>query len=174
MVTVLNSEKRGRRASVFASIAAAIVVAVAIFVLTNQATDISAEESSFVNDLLIGVFGADSQFYDPQEKLWLGLSVRRWAHVVEFWALGLFVSLASVLVRRGKSPVVSGAYAVGICAICSLTDQLHKLLVPGRHFDWLDLPLDALGYCVATAIVVIIVAVHASISSSRAKRRSTL
>lgn len=41
---------------------------------------------------------------------------------------------------------------VAFCLLCSLGDQTHKLFVPTRHFDVLDLPFDALGYLLGIAL----------------------
>ena len=71
----------------------AVAVAVAIFVLTEQAPAVTSAESSWVNDLLIGLFG-DTGLYDPATGLWAGIGIRHWAHTAEFGALGLCVALA--------------------------------------------------------------------------------
>ena len=48
-------------------------------------------------------------------------------------------------------------YVLGVmaCAAVSFADQYHKLYVPGRHFDRLDLLLDASGYIPAITCVFI-------------------
>ena len=38
------------------------------------------------------------------------------------------------------------------------TDQVHKIFVPGRHFDMIDLGFDAAGYITAMLLVLLIVA----------------
>lgn len=55
--------------------------------------------------------------------------------------------------------------AVAFCALCSLADQTHKLFVPGRHFDLIDLGFDAAGYLVARALVL------AAMRAARAMKR---
>lgn len=42
---------------------------------------------------------------------------------------------------------------LGISMAASFADQYHKLSVPGRHFDKLDLVLDASGYVGAIVVV---------------------
>lgn len=97
-----------------------------------------------------------------------GLSVRQQAHVVEFALLGGVVAL-NVLAwgsgwahRRGQSGRIRVwrtwlmyALSMLVCAAASFADQYHKLYVPGRHFDKLDLFLDASGYTAAVTCVFI-------------------
>ena len=131
----------------------AATVAVAIFALTSQTPEVTSAESSFVNRLLVGLFGWIPGLYDPATGLWLGIGIRYWAHAVEYGVLGLFVALAA---RSAMEPrvVAAGAVALAICAGFSLFDQCHRLFVPGRHFDWFDLAMDALGYGVAIMVVM--------------------
>ena len=41
------------------------------------------------------------------------------------------------------------------CAACSVGDQVHKIFVPGRHFDVIDLGFDAAGYVTAMLLVLL-------------------
>ena len=41
------------------------------------------------------------------------------------------------------------------CAACSVGDQVHKIFVPGRHFDVIDLGFDAAGYVIAMLLVLL-------------------
>lgn len=43
-----------------------------------------------------------------------------------------------------------------LCMAVSVLDQSVKVLVPIRHFDWTDIPLDVVGSLVGIGIVVII------------------
>lgn len=97
-----------------------------------------------------------------------GLSVRQQAHVVEFALLGGVVAL-NVLAwmsgwahRRGQfgrlriwRTWLMYALSMSACASASFADQYHKLYVPGRHFDKLDLFLDASGYIMTVTCVFI-------------------
>lgn len=158
-MTGTSNDNRRLRIATVAALACAALVAAAIFALTEQAPDATSAESSFVNDLLVSLLGGVPGLYDPQTELWLGIHVRHWAHAVEFGALGLFVALAVLLARWRRPLVPTAATSLAVCACCSLADQCHKLFVPGRHFDWFDLVMDALGYGVSVAVVVAVAAV---------------
>ena len=79
---------------------------------------------------------------------------RNAAHVVEFGFVGLFASASAVLLlgrRAGERTLIGSTPA--FCAVSSLTDQVHKLFVPGREFELVDLLLDAIGYVGAITLV---------------------
>jgi len=97
-----------------------------------------------------------------------GLSVRQQAHVVEFALMGGVVALNVLAWMSGWAHRRSPRghiriwrtwlmYALGVmaCAAVSFADQYHKLFVPARHFDKLDLLLDASGYIPAITCVFI-------------------
>ena len=98
-----------------------------------------------------------------------GLSVRQQAHVVEFAIMGGVVALNALAWMSGWAHRRSSRGHIRIwrtwfmyaltavsCAAVSFADQYHKLFVPGRHFDKLDLLLDASGYIPAITCVFIV------------------
>lgn len=105
-----------------------------------------------------------------------GLSVRQQAHVVEFALMGGVVALNALAwmsgwahrrssrghIRIWRTWLMYALTAVS-CAAVSFADQYHKLYVPGRHFDKLDLLLDASGYIPAITCVFIVWSVGSAI-----------
>lgn len=82
-----------------------------------------------------------------------GKSFRRFAHIIEFGAVGLFAALSALLLlgdRFSLHQLAPGCLV--FCMLNSLLDQLHKLFVPGREFDVIDLGLDAIGYTLAISL----------------------
>lgn len=90
------------------------------------------------------------------EPTWCGLTIRRLAHVAEYALLGLAVT-ACALVLWGATPRAV-VVAVCFCFAVSLADELHKIFVPGRHFDAADLALDAGGYLPAVLLCTVVAA----------------
>ena len=89
-------------------------------------------------------------------RLWMGANIRRVAHTVEFFFVGLFASLVAVCLDKRVSPTRLRCVSVlAFCAVCSVGDQVHKIFVPGRHFDMIDLGFDAAGYVVAMLLVLL-------------------
>lgn len=90
-------------------------------------------------------------------RMWMGTNIRRVAHTVEFFFVGLFASLAVVCLGECL-PCARFRYALAalFCAVCSVGDQVHKIFVPGRHFDMIDLGFDAVGYVTAMLLVLLV------------------
>lgn len=98
-----------------------------------------------------------------------GIDIRHQAHMVEFGLMGGIIAL-NVLAwmsgwaqrRDGRARIHLGRVGLmlllstGLCLLASLSDQFHKLSVPGWHFDTWDLVFDASGYL--TAVVVVFIA----------------
>lgn len=89
-------------------------------------------------------------------RMWVGTNVRRVAHTVEFFFVGLFASVVVVCFSKHPWSVCSRCVPVLLfCAVCSVGDQVHKIFVPGRHFDVIDLGFDAAGYVTAMLLVLL-------------------
>ena len=90
-------------------------------------------------------------------RMWMGTNIRRLAHTVEFFFVGLFASLAVVCLDKRVSPTRLWRVSVlAFCVVCSVGDQVHKIFVPGRHFDMIDLGFDAAGYIAAMLLVLLV------------------
>ena len=63
-------------------------------------------------------------------RLWMGANIRRVAHTVEFFFVGLFAS-ATVACTGECLPCARFRYALALlfCAVCSVGDQVHKIFV---------------------------------------------
>lgn len=160
-----------RKTMFWISVALAIGVFSIIFVLTEQTPVQTSALSSAVNEAVVahhdngmGAGVAASSNAEPTASsgvisdlgtaLLSYASVRKWAHTVEFLALGFPVSLAFIFwwgKPRGLLSRVPLAFL--LCVFASLFDQTHKLFVPGREFDAGDLLFDLLGYGLAVLIV---------------------
>ena len=92
-------------------------------------------------------------------RLWMGANIRRVAHTVEFFFVGLFAS-AAVACLGERLPCARFRYVLALlfCAVYSVGDQVHKIFVPGRHFDVIDLGFDAAGYVTAMLLVLLVAA----------------
>lgn len=90
-------------------------------------------------------------------RMWMGANIRRVAHTVEFFFVGLFAS-TTVACLGERLPCARFRYALDalFCAVCSVGDQVHKIFVPGRHFDMIDLGFDAAGYVTAMLLVLLV------------------
>lgn len=78
--------------------------------------------------------------------------LRKGAHIFEFLCLGITTMFGVINSWDRKLIHIS----IAICLGVSLLDQTIKKFVPGREFDWMDLPLDFFGYTVGSCMVLFI------------------
>ena len=118
-------------------------VLVAIYVLARQDTA-GTEHLAWRTEQLLARLFPPTGTGEIGEPTWLGLTIRRLAHIVEYALLAAVVIVAALVLvgPDGKAVAVAGIF----CFAASLADELHKTRVPGRHFDTQDLVLDAFGY----------------------------
>lgn len=135
----------------------------AVYYLTQQSVGqtISTQERA----VLLFPFAFPQHYHN---RLWLYLqlnSPRRMAHIYEFGFLGLFATLTALTApwpQRGGAHLPLdrvGTRMVGsvlFCSVISFLDQVHKIFVNSRHFDALDLRLDAIGYVSAALVVSVL------------------
>lgn len=132
-------------------------------VVEGQATGVQAADATGEAQTENGMTGgADSAASNVRSgrlasiRMWVGTNVRRVAHTVEFFFVGLFASVVVVCFSRRPWSVCSRCVPVLLfCAACSVGDQVHKIFVPGRHFDVIDLGFDAAGYVTAMLLVLL-------------------
>lgn len=128
----------------------------------GRAADVrpDAAQESHAGDAVEGADSTTATVHpDPLApvRLWMGANIRRVAHTVEFFFVGLFASLAAVCLDKRVSPTrLRCVPLLAFCAVCSVGDQVHKIFVPGRHFDMIDLGFDAAGYVVAMLLVLLV------------------
>ena len=74
---------------------------------------------------------------------WITENTRRLGHVPEYFLQGCAMYPALKVTVPSRRNVY---WAFAACLLVSLADQTLKALIPVRHFDLLDLPMDLLGY----------------------------
>lgn len=131
-------------------------------VVEGRAADVrpDAAQESQAGDAVEGADSTTAAVHpDPLApvRLWMGANIRRVAHTVEFFFVGLFASAAAACLGECL-PCARFRYVLAalFCAVCSVGDQVHKIFVPGRHFDMIDLGFDAVGYVTAMLLVLLV------------------
>lgn len=149
----------GRRSvAKWLALAGLVAALAAIYTLTEQSSrDTMALTESTVHGVAAIAGGAAGGAGQAAQDLsgWVG-PARRAAHVVEYLVVGALSALTAVLwLGERLLPRVLVALTLGFCFVASLLDQTHRLFVPGREFDALDLALDAAGYLAAAGAVLL-------------------
>ena len=149
------------------SVVLLVVTLASIWILTEQNVEgraagvrPDAAQESQAGDAVEGADSTTATVHpDPLApvRLWMGANIRRVAHTVEFFSVGLFAS-ATVACLGERLPCARFRYVLAalFCAVCSVGDQVHKIFVPGRHFDMIDLGFDAAGYVTAMLLVLLV------------------
>lgn len=99
-----------------------------------------------------GIFWMSSQSLDELPRMPVS-GLDKAAHMVLYGGLAAVVSLG--IRRSGKpiQPVVQILAPAGFCLLYGLTDEIHQLFIPNRHFDLLDLVADAGGAAAVQAVL---------------------
>ena len=79
--------------------------------------------------------------------------IRKLGHIIEYGLLGIASGIEFIDCFKGFKGTV---LAIGLCITVSVLDQVVKIFVPIRHFDWTDIPFDIAGAVLGIGIVVII------------------
>lgn len=115
----------------------------AILTLTFQSQSETSSLSFAFRKLLLKLFGLS---WNEGKKYWWFESahLRKIAHTIEYFALGLAVRIA---LRK-----IKWYWCAGICFLISFVDQIVKFFLPTREFDVVDMAYDATGYLFAMVV----------------------
>ena len=79
--------------------------------------------------------------------------IRKLGHVLEYGLLGIASGIAFIdFGHRFKGTAI----ALSLCLTVSVLDQVSKIFVPIRHFDWTDIPFDIVGGIIGIGIVLVV------------------
>ena len=112
--------------------------------LTLQSAQGTTALSDWCRDALLKVLPEGSRAAE-----WVNLNIRRLGHVPEYFLLGVTVYGAMKSSFPGKKAFW---WSIAACAAVSLGDECLKAILPTRHFDIQDMPMDMIGYTLGTAL----------------------
>lgn len=133
-----------------------LAVMLLIFFFSGQNGDDSSEMSSRAAQLL-SLLHID-WLVTPDMVHGIGISVRKWAHIYVYMALGItsFMWIGTwpfaIWKRVGLAAV--------ICCLYSATDEFHQTFIPGRCGTWRDMIYDGTGWAAGIALVLILIVVR--------------
>lgn len=108
-----------------------------IFWLSSRTAEQSSQQSSFVLNRLIALFG-DNIFTD--------FIVRKAAHCLEFTGLSLLFNI-SLYQSTGKTHCITATVLTSLYAV---TDEVHQFFVEGRSCQLSDWGIDTMGAALGT------------------------
>lgn len=132
-----------------------IAVMIGIFYFSSQDGETSSQMSSRVAALL--AFLHIDWLITPDMVHGISVSVRKWAHIYIYLALGFTSSMwtgtfvSRVWKQAGLAALISCLY--------SATDEFHQSFVPGRCGTWRDMIYDGSGWSVGILLSLVVIAI---------------
>lgn len=137
-----------------------IVWAVAVFLLSNQ----TGGDSSGFSRKIVEIFTKNEEVINVVEPY-----IRKLAHFSEYAFGGiLFIALFATY-KWSDRRIMTTAILLGIWY--AITDEVHQMLVPGRHGSIFDVYLDSLGFSTGVCIMMVIVKIKKIILSHKKVRK---
>ena len=103
-----------------------------IFIMSSFNSTESSNQSNFIVNIIANIFNINNISI-------LSLIVRKLAHFTEYFILGLLVY--NLIYSNQKKAY----FAIIICALYAISDEIHQLFVPGRSCQVLDIIIDSSG-----------------------------
>jgi len=129
-----------------------LAVMLLIFLFSQQSGEISHAISDWCGDVLNYIFGGKLEYPDSSEPLFLGLSLRKFAHLVLYALLGAMMYRAvSGVYWQGRR--VAWLLTLLVCFLYACVDEFHQFFVPGRAFHLRDIGIDMIGSVVGMMVV---------------------
>lgn len=130
-----------------------IVLLILIFIwafLVFNFSSQSGDDSSGLSRMIVELFTKDEAIINKVEPY-----VRKAAHFSEYGLGGiLFLSLFNTYKWTDKSKIMI-SILLGIWY--AITDELHQLMVPGRHGSFFDIYIDSLGFSTGVLGMMILI-----------------
>ena len=133
-----------------------VLTALLIFYFSAQPSEESNALSDFIARLL------HIQLLDPNKRLSaqpliFGLSLRKFAHMTVFGALGIFAWLS---LPETEPKWHQTLYAIAISYLYACFDEFHQTFVPERTGQFSDTLIDLIGILIGIGILLLIRHLH--------------
>ena len=113
---------------------------IVIFVMSSFGSSESTEQSSTIVIFISNLFNINNIHI-------LTIIVRKLAHFTEYFILGIL--LCNLMNCYGKKAI----YAIVICIIYAISDEVHQYFVPGRDCRIIDVIIDSFGGIVGYFVI---------------------
>ena len=137
----------------FLSWAAVILWMALIFYLSNQPATDSSELSRGVTEVIVTTIEkvAPHTEFDISN---FNHIVRKNAHFFIYFVLGMLV--INALRRSGVYGIRGIGFALLICVLYAISDEVHQLFIPGRSGEVRDVLIDSAGASVGIGVYLVI------------------
>ena len=125
-----------------------IVMFAIVFLFSNQSSEISHQISNRMANS-INIQQKNEWTDASSQKVVLGLSLRKYAHVFLYFIIGIF---AFLVVPNKKQSFKRPLIAMVICYLSSIFDEIHQYFVPSRTAEFTDTLIDEIGFTISILI----------------------
>ncbi|SDO39232.1 VanZ family protein [Alkalicoccus daliensis] len=123
-----------------------------IFYFSHQPGDTSSELSGGITETLLYILQSVLPVTFSEEAM--HTLIRKGAHFFVYFVLGILTLRALHSSRiHGASAVV---YALCICILYAITDEVHQLFIPGRAGTITDVAIDSAGAAAGIALYLLV------------------
>ncbi len=149
----MRAEKAHRIRLRFFGILTVLIMA-AIFLFSAQ----SGDESGKLSDgFLASLIGAVlERLLPPLSGQGMDADIRKYAHMAEFFCLGVSVFLYLSERFTWRRSVKTPLFSLAICFLYACSDEVHQLFVPGRAGMFRDVLIDSVGFSIGILLVFLI------------------
>ena len=114
-----------------------------IFYLSSQSADESSEQSGFLLNLIMKIFG--SGFFTQ-------FIIRKLAHFCEFTLLCFLFNCSFYFTFEKPKKLLS----LGLTSLYALSDEIHQIFIEGRSCEFRDWVIDTLGALIGLIVFVLL------------------
>lgn len=136
-----------------------------IFMLSSQTSDTSNTGSKAIVKVILRITGHDVDKMNAQQFERANFIFRKLCHSGVYCILAILLLLSAIKLGLKKDSAI--LMTLCICALYSVSDEMHQLHVTGRTFLYADMLRDCIG---AAAGVGIFFIAHAVLGRSRKAR----
>lgn len=119
-----------------------------IFYFSHQPAGVSSDLSGGISEVIVSIL--NSMPFVQMETESIHTLIRKLAHYFVYLFLG--ISTIHALQQSGMAGVKSIWFAMGICVLYAISDEIHQLYIPGRSGEVSDVIIDAAGSGTGIAI----------------------
>lgn len=130
-----------------------------IFYFSHQPAEVSRQNSG---EILVKMNMIKEEQIDNTDwsVLRLQIIIRKWAHFIEYFVLGILMTLSVLSFNNCKllTADCKSKYLLSwfLCTLYAVSDEIHQYFVPGRGPGIKDVILDSISSLTAIALLLII------------------
>ncbi|OQB12025.1 MAG: VanZ like family protein [Firmicutes bacterium ADurb.Bin193] len=136
-----------------------VVLMLVIFLFSSQPAEISNNLSKTLTKQVLYIIPGMRLLSEAQREYVATKAnniVRKSAHFMLYFCLGMIVYFSVMFTIYDKSYMVVLSYAMFFCVCYAVTDEVHQLFVPGRGGQLKDVIIDSSGSLLGSMVIALI------------------